>query len=73
MAGVIQCPKCKHEFTLANDIDVKETRMKLSDEQEKEHDVEDKITINQKSYNACVEDGHNAREQETAISKNVQR
>lgn len=69
LAGVIQCPKCKHEFTLANDIDVKETRMKLSDEQEKEHDVEDKITINQKSYNACVEDGHNAREQETAISK----
>lgn len=70
LAGVIQCPKCKHEFTLANDnIDVQETRQKLSDEQDKEQEVEDKITTNQKSYNACVADGHNAREQETSISK----
>lgn len=69
LAGVIQCPKCKHEFTLANDIDVQETRKKLSDEKEKEHEVEDKITTNQKSYNACVADGRNAREQETSISK----
>lgn len=69
LAGVIQCPKCKHEFTLANDIDVQKTRKKLSDEKEKEHEVEDKITTNQKSYNACVADGRNAREQETSISK----
>lgn len=69
LAGVIQCPKCKHEFTLANDIDVQETRQELSDEQEKEREVEDKITSNQESYNACVADGRNAREQETEISK----
>lgn len=69
LAGVIQCPKCKHEFTLANDIDVQETRQKLSDERGKEREIEDKITENQKSYNACVSDGRNAREQETEISK----
>lgn len=47
LAGVIQCPKCKHEFTLANDIDVQETRQKLSDERGKEREIEDKITENQ--------------------------
>lgn len=69
LAGVIKCPKCKHEFTLANDIDVHETRQKLSDEQEKEREIENKITLNQESYNTCVADGRNAREQETEISK----
>lgn len=69
LAGVIQCPKCKHEFTLADDIDVQETRQKLSDEHGKEREIEDKITENQKSYNACVSDGRNAREQEAEISK----
>ena len=69
LAGVIKCPKCKHEFTLANDIDVQETRQKLADEQEKEREIEDNISTNQKSYNACVADGHTARELETTISK----
>lgn len=69
LAGVIQCPKCKHEFTLANDIDVQETRQKLTDEQKKEHEIEGNIATNQESYNTCVADGRTARELETAISK----
>lgn len=69
LAGVIQCPKCKHEFTLANDIDVQETRQRLTDEQKKEHEIEGNIATNQESYNTCVADGRTARELETAISK----
>lgn len=33
LAGVIQCPKCSHEFTLSNNIDIESVRQKVSDTQ----------------------------------------
>ena len=39
LAGVIVCPNCKHEFTLAGDIDIAETRKKMQDRQGEVNDI----------------------------------
>lgn len=70
LAGVIQCPKCKHEFTLDADVDITSAREELKQLQAKVAQVESDIHTAQSDYDSCVADGKNAREQETTIAQN---
>lgn len=70
LAGVIQCPKCKHEFTLDADIDIAVARKELKEAQSKAEQVENDIRAAQSDYDSCVADGRNAREKETEIAQN---
>lgn len=70
LAGVIRCPKCKHEFTLDADIDITAARKELKETQNKAEQVENDIRAAQSDYDSCVADGRNAREKETEIAQN---
>lgn len=61
LAGIIVCPKCQHEFTLANDIDIADTRLRLQDRKGEVKDVEQTIEQNQKSITNYTEKGKAVR------------
>jgi len=66
LAGVITCPKCSHEFTLAGDIDIHATRLRLQDRQGEVKDVEDTINENNKiikDYNTKKQDARNDQDE----------
>lgn len=47
LAGVIQCPKCQYEFTLAQDIDVEEKRKELKQQQKVLSNTEKQLKDNE--------------------------
>lgn len=57
LAGVIECPKCHHEFTLANDMDVTKTRMELAQNKTSLKETEADIDKVDKEYDRCVNNG----------------
>lgn len=69
LAGVIQCPNCKYEFTLAGNIDVDKARKELGEFKGKGQSIETKISDNQQAYDECVSQGRAARSQESEVSK----
>ncbi len=52
LAGIIVCPHCHHEFTLANDVDIEETRKELQDRKGEIQDIGKTIDEN----NAALEE-----------------
>lgn len=72
LAGVIECPKCHHEFTLANNVDVVKTRKELSISKLNLEAIEKDITINDKDYTQCVEEGKEKRSQQSQIDSKRQ-
>lgn len=68
LAGVIQCPKCKHEFTLSADIDIDVARKNLKAVESEISKIEEALAKNSKEYDKTVLDGKNQREIETALN-----
>lgn len=69
LAGVIQCPKCKHEFTLGADLNIASARKNLAKVVAELEQIAKDIETNDKEYNKTVADGKNQREIETALDK----
>lgn len=69
LAGVIQCPKCKHEFTLGADFNIAYARKSLATVVDELDQIAKDIEANDNEYNKTVADGKNQREIETALEK----
>lgn len=67
LAGVITCPNCKHEFTLADNIDIHDVRLQLQDRQGEVKDVENTIVCNRKSIEQYIEKGKDARSKQNEL------
>lgn len=50
LAGIIVCPKCQHEFTLANDIDINEVKLRLQDRNGETQDILQNIEANENAF-----------------------
>lgn len=61
LAGVIVCPKCKHEFTLSDDVDIDDVRKKLQDRQGEIKDIDNTISDNYKTLDTCDSDKSSQR------------
>ena len=68
LAGVIKCPKCGHEFTLSDDIDIEEVRDKLADLEGVKSENEERIEAVQKDIDGIIENGKKAREKQTSLN-----
>lgn len=67
LAGVIVCPNCKHEFTLSDDIDIADVRLRLQDRQGEAKDIEEDIEANQESIAVFAAKGKEVREKQTEL------
>lgn len=67
LAGVIQCPKCKHEFTLNAQLDIIEARKSLKAVKDAIVQIGKDIIANNKEYEKTIADGKNQREIETTL------
>lgn len=67
LAGIIVCPNCKHEFTLAGDIDIADIRLRLQDRQGEAKDIEKDIEVNQKSIADFTTKGKEVREKQNEL------
>lgn len=67
LAGIIICPNCKHEFTLSEDIDIADTRLRLQDRQGEAKDIEEDIEANQKSISEFTAKGKEVREKQNEL------
>lgn len=67
LAGVIQCPKCKHEFVLNAQLDIKAARENLKSVQAAIAQIGKDLIENNKEYDKTVANGKNQREIETAL------
>lgn len=61
LAGVVVCPKCKHEFTLSDDVDIDGVRKKLQDRQGEIKDIDNTISDNYKTLDTCDSDKSSQR------------
>lgn len=68
LAGVIQCPKCKHEFTLNAQLDIEAARKNLKSVQAAITQIGKDLIENNKEYEKTVADGKNQRDIETALN-----
>ncbi len=68
LAGVISCPKCKHEFTLADNIDIDDVRKNLSDNQKELDKVQNQVVVNDKKIDEFTEQGRNKRKEYDDLS-----
>ena len=62
LAGVIVCPKCQHEFTLANDIDINDVKLKLQDRKGESQDILNSIETNERSIAEITAEGRKAQD-----------
>lgn len=69
LAGVIQCPKCKHEFTLGAELNIATARTDLAAIIKELGQISKDLTKNEAEYNKTVADGKNEREIEAALEK----
>ena len=57
LAGVIECPKCHHEFVLSGNMNVEDARAKLASRQVELKDIEADIEEADIKYDKCVCEG----------------
>lgn len=67
LAGVIVCPNCKHEFTLAGNIDITETRQKMQDRQGEVNDILQTIDKNNDNIIKLTDEGRETRKKQTEL------
>lgn len=67
LAGVITCPKCHHEFTLANDIDIEQVRDALADLEGVNDENEIRIESCQKEIDKTTVSGKEARAKQNKL------
>lgn len=68
LAGVIVCPNCKHEFTLAGNIDITETRQKMKDRQGEVNDILQTIDKNNDNIIKLTDEGRETRKKQTELN-----
>lgn len=68
LAGVIVCPNCKHEFTLAGNIDITETRQKMQDRQREVNDILQTIDKNNDNIIKLTDEGRETRKKQTELN-----
>ena len=68
LAGVIVCPNCKHEFTLAGNIDITETRQKMQDRQGEVNDILQTIDKNNDNIIKLTDEGMETRKKQTELN-----
>lgn len=73
LAGVIQCPKCKHEFVLNAQLDIEAARKDLKSLQTAIAQIGKDLAENSKEYDKTVANGKNQREIETALENERKR
>lgn len=73
LAGVIQCPKCKHEFVLNAQLDIEAARKDLKSLQTAIAQISKDLAENSKEYDKIVANGKNQREIETALENERKR
>lgn len=76
LAGVIQCPKCKHEFTFAAGVDIAESRKKLAEIKAELVKLAADIEANDAKFNAVVAEGKEQRNAESSLAteaRNIKR
>lgn len=61
LAGVIMCPKCSHEFTLAGDVDIEAVRKQVSEKQNELEDIKQEFNNKGKQVDDLTEQGRNKR------------
>lgn len=61
LAGVIMCPKCAHEFTLAGDVDIEAVRKQVSEKQNELEDTKQEFNNKGKQVDDLTEQGRNKR------------
>lgn len=69
LAGVIVCPKCKHEFVLNAQIDIQETRQTLKSLQKILSQIDKDIESNETEYNKVVAEGKEQRLLEAELNQ----
>lgn len=67
LAGVIQCPKCKHEFALNAQLDIEAARKNLKSLQSTIEQIGKDLVANSNEYDKTVQDGKNQRDIESAL------
>lgn len=73
LAGIIQCPKCKHEFTLNIQLDIEAARKSLKMVRDAIVQIGNDLIANNEEYNKTVADGKNQREIETTLENERRR
>lgn len=68
LAGVIVCPKCKHEFTFDGIVNIAEARKNLAAVQLELSKIAKDIEANEEAYKKTVSEGRNQREIETSLA-----
>lgn len=68
LAGVITCPKCGHEFSLSEDVNIEEVRDTLADLEGVKSENEERIDAVQKNIDSIIEDGKKAREKQNKLN-----
>lgn len=63
LAGVISCPKCKHEFTLSDNIDIDDARSRISQAQSDLDVINATIIENKDKIDDCTQSGRNKRKE----------
>lgn len=69
LAGVIMCPKCSHEFTLAGDIDIDGVRQQMSYKQEELEDTKKEFGDKEKQVEDLTEQGRNKRKSYNTLAE----
>lgn len=67
LAGVIVCPKCKHEFTLANNLDIADARKQLKGYEQEVESVLKSIDDNAKKIESYTADGKIVRQKQNNL------
>lgn len=62
LAGVITCPKCGHEFTLANDVNIDNTRKLLHEAEKEIENKEKEINTTSEGIEKYTKEGRETRE-----------
>lgn len=76
LAGVITCPKCKHEFVLDSELDITSARASLKEISSHLAKLEAEHKTNEAELDKTIADGKNQREIDTALeneSRQLQR
>lgn len=68
LAGVITCPKCKHEFTLDADSDVDSLKRDLAALTDEQKRIEAEIASNDSDIEKTTEEGKKVREKQNALN-----
>lgn len=72
LAGVIECPKCHHEFTLADNIDIEQARAKLDTCKVTLEDAEAALLSIDEKYDKCVSAGRAKSDERTELDNKKQ-